>query len=77
MADKNALNNKIKVLTKLFSVGCNTEKQLQELKMEDILSIPGITVPEMKEITELQKQIKNKTLFSYLGGVTDGNTESE
>lgn len=77
MADKNALNNIMKVLTKLFSVGCNTEKQLQDLKIEDILSIPGITVPEMKEITELQKQVKNKTLFSYLGGVTDGNTESE
>ena len=77
MADKNALNNKMKVLSKLFSAGCNTEKQLQDLKMEDILSIPGITVSEMKEITELQKQVKNKTLFSYLGGVTDGNTESE
>ncbi|MCB6570524.1 hypothetical protein LI142_13550 [Eubacterium limosum] len=76
MADKNALNNKMKVLSKLFSAGCNTEKQLQELKIEDILSIPGITVQEMKEITELQKQVKNKTLFSYLGGVTDGNTES-
>ena len=77
MTDKNALNNKMKVLSKLFSVGCNTEKKLQDLKMEDILSITGITVPEMKEITELQKQVKNKTLFSYLGGVTDGNTESE
>ena len=77
MADKNALNNKIKVLSKLFSVGCNTEKELQDLKMEDILAIPGITVPEMKEITELQKQVKNKTMFSYLGGVTDGNTANE
>ena len=77
MADKNGLNNKMKVLSKLFSAGCNTEKQLQDLKMEDILSIPGITVPEMKEITELQKQVKNKTLFSYLGGVTDGNAENE
>jgi hypothetical protein len=77
MADKNRLNNKMKVLAKLFSAGCNTEKQLQDLKMEDILSIPGITVPEMKGITEIQKQVKNKTLFSYLGGVTDGNTESE
>ena len=71
MADKNALNNKMKVLSKLFSAGCNTEKQLQDLKMEDILSIPGITVPEMKEITELQKQVKNKTLYSYLGGADD------
>ena len=76
MADKNALNNKMKVLSKLFSAGCNTEKQLQDLKMEDILSIPGITVPEMKEITEIQKQVKNKTLFSYLGGGSNEHTEN-
>ncbi len=60
----NTLNQKIKVLTKLYDAGCNTEEQLQKLKMEDILNIPGITVPEMKEITEIQKQVKNKTLFS-------------
>ena len=77
MADKNGLNNKMKVLSKLFSAGCNTEKQLQDLKMEDILSIPGITVPEMKEITEIQKQVKNKTLFSYLGGDSDEHTENQ
>ena len=77
MADKNALNNKMKVLSKLFSAGCNTEKQLQDLKMEDILSIPGITVPEMKEITEIQKQVKNRSLFSYLGGGSDEHTEND
>lgn len=71
MADKNTLNNKVKVLTKLYTAGYTTEKQLQDLKIEDILNIPGITVPEMKEITELQKQVRNKALYSYLGGVTD------
>lgn len=72
----NTLNQKIKVLTKLYDAGCNTEEQLQKLKMEDILNIPGITVPEMKEITEIQKQVKNKTLFSYLGGVSDEHAEN-
>ena len=76
MADKNALNQKIKVLTKLFDAGCTAEKQLQDLKMEDILNIPGITVPEMKEITEIQKQVKNRTLFSYLGGGGDEHADS-
>ena len=76
MADKNALNQKIKVLNKLFDAGCTAEKQLQDLKMEDILNIPGITVPEMKEITEIQKQVKNRTLFSYLGGDSDEQTGS-
>ncbi len=76
MADKNALNQKIKVLIKLFDAGCTAEKQLQDLKMEDILNIPGITVPEMKEITEIQKQVKNRTLFSYLGGDSDEHAGS-
>lgn len=74
MADKNTFTQKIKVLTKLYESGCNTEKKLQDLKIEDILSIPGITVPEMKEITELQKQVKSKTLYSYLGGADDEQT---
>lgn len=73
----NTLNQKIKVLTKLYDAGCNTEDQLQKLKMEDILNIPGITVPEMKEITEIQKQVKNKTLFSYLGGGGDEHAEND
>ncbi|HHZ05871.1 MAG TPA: hypothetical protein GX401_03685 [Clostridiales bacterium] len=73
----NTLNQKIKVLTKLYDAGCNTEEQLQKLKMEDILNIPGITVPEMKEITEIQKQVKNKTLFSYLGGGGDEHAEND
>lgn len=77
MADKNALAQKVKILGKLYAADCNTEKQLQELKLEDILSISGITVPEMKEITEIQKQVKNKTLYSYLGGAADGNTDFE
>ena len=76
MADKNALNQKIKVLNKLCDAGCTAEKQLQDLKMEDILNIPGITVPEMKEITEIQKQVKNRTLFSYLGGGSDEHADS-
>ena len=73
----NTLNQKIKVLTKLYDAGCNTEEQLQKLKIKDILNIPGITVPEMKEITEIQKQVKNKTLFSYLGGGGDEHAEND
>lgn len=71
----NTLTPKIKVLQKLFDAGCNTEKRLQDLRMEDILNIPGITVPEMKEITEIQKQVRNKMLYSYLGGGNDEHAD--
>ena len=39
--------------------------------MESILKIPGITIPDMALIIELQKETKANTLFSYLGGGTD------
>ena len=62
---------KTKLLTKLFDAGCNTEKKLQQLDMESILKIPGITIPDMSLIIELQMQTKANKLFSYLGGGSD------
>ena len=58
MKDKSAFQQKIKLLTKLFDFGCNTEKKLQQLDMESILKIPGITIPDMALIIEFQKETK-------------------
>ena len=71
MKDKATFQNKVKVLNKLFDSGCDTEKKLQQLDMESILKIPGITIPDMSLIIELQKQTKANKLFSYLGGGAD------
>ena len=68
MKDKNGLNQKVKVLGKLYENGCLNEKDLQALNMESILKIPGITIPDMTIILELQKETKASRLFSYLGG---------
>ena len=69
MANKNTpLQQKVKVLTKLYESGCTTEKGLQALTMESILQVPGITIADMHIILELQKQTKANKLFSYLGG---------
>ena len=59
---------KTRVLNKLFSLGVKTEKDLQKLTLENILEIKNITIPEMAIITELQKQVKSGTLYSYLAG---------
>lgn len=59
---------KTRVLNKLFSSGVKTEKDLQKLTLENILEIKNITIPEMAIITELQKQVKTGTLYSYLAG---------
>ena len=52
-------------------------KKLQQLDMESILKIPGITIPDMSLIIELQKQTKANKLFSYLGGGTDEQAGTE
>lgn len=67
---------KSRVLNKLFSFGVKTEKDLQKLALENILAIKNITIPEMAIITELQKQVKAGTLYSYLaGGESDEQNE--
>lgn len=68
MKDAFTLQQKTKVLNKLFEANCKTEKDLQALDIESILKIPNITIQDMTIITELQKQTKANKLFSYLGG---------
>ena len=65
------LQQKAKVLTKLFESGCKTETDLKALNLQHILQLPDITVPDMTVITELQEQVSKNRLFSYLGGGAD------
>ena len=65
------LQQKVKVLAKLYDSGCKTEKDLKALNLQSILKIPDISVADMTIITELQEQITKNRLFSYLGGVDD------
>ena len=71
MKDSFTLQQKVKVLNKLFDAKCRTEKELQALDMESILKIPNITIQDMTVIMELQKATKSNKLFSYLGGGSD------
>ena len=71
MKEAFTLQQKVKVLNKLFDAKCRTEKELQALTMENILKIPNITIQDMTVIMELQKHTKTNKLFSYLGGGCD------
>lgn len=62
------LQQKVRVLSKLYNMGCKTEKQIMSITMEDALKIKGVTVQDLRLIMELQKQVKAHTLYSYLGG---------
>lgn len=68
MANKTTFQQKTRVMNKLFEHGINTEKELQNLTLKNIVTIKNITVSEMNVISELQESAKAGKLFSYLGG---------
>lgn len=61
------INQKVvKCLSKLISEGFDTEKAVLAMTMDEILSLPGITVAEISLINEIQKSVKaNKVLVFY------------
>ncbi len=58
----------MKGLYRLSSAGVDTEKKLNEFRIDSLLGEPGITILELSEISEIQKQVRNKRLYSYLMG---------
>lgn len=68
------INNKaVKIITKLMEAGFNSEKEIQSMTMDDILSLPGITVAEIGVINEVQKAVKaNKVITLLTGGEIQG-----
>lgn len=59
-------NKKIKFINKILASGSTTEKEIQQIKLEDIINKPGIKIDDLKELLELQSAIKSKNLFEYL-----------
>lgn len=55
-AAEQGLQQKMKVLAKLFDAGCKTEKDLKALTLPTILKIPDVTVPDMTVISPMWTQ---------------------
>lgn len=66
----------VKCLAKLICAGFDTEKAVLAMSMDEILSIPGITVAEISLINEMQKAVKANKVFSFLAG-TDKEQKTE
>lgn len=67
-----AVNQKaIKVLSKVLDAGFTTEKDISAMTMDDILSMPSMTVSDIALVNELQKSIKGNHVISFLGGGTE------
>lgn len=66
----------IRTLNKLFAAGAVSEKDVSTLTVQDMLELPGITVTEMKIITQLQEAIRKKAVLRYLSGADEEKEES-
>ena len=55
-------------MSKLICAGFDTEKVVLTMTMDEILSIPGITVAEISLINEIQKSVKANKVISFLAG---------
>ena len=73
--DTLTMQKKMKVIKKLHSIGCRTEKELLALTMLDVLHIENISIQDISIILAMQKHVKHHTLFSYLGEVESTNEE--
>lgn len=63
------MNNKaVRSLSKLIEAGFEDEKAITAMTMDDILSLPGITVAEIGTINSLQKAVKAGKVITFLGG---------
>ncbi len=59
---------RLATLGNLFSAGFKTEKAISAMTFDSILNIDGMTIDEMKRISELQKALKEHRVISYLSG---------
>ena len=64
-----------KGLSRLSSVGVDTEKKLNDFRIDSLLGEPGITILELSEISEIQKQVRNKRLYSYMMGANNDDSK--
>lgn len=58
----------IKSIEKLIEAGFDNEKLILAMTMDDILTLPNISVAEIGMINEIQKAVKANKIITFLGG---------
>lgn len=61
-----------KALNKVIDAGYRSEKQVLGMTTQEMIDLPGISIPEVGMILELQKAIKSNRVVSYLAGEDAG-----
>jgi len=63
------INNKaVRSLSKLMEAGFDNEKAILAMTVDDILSLPNITVAEIGMINQIQKAVRANKVVAFLGG---------
>lgn len=68
----------IRVLNKLFGAGYADERQILDLKLPEMLNLPGVSLAEIGEITKLQDAIKTHHVIRFLAReIADESSDEE
>lgn len=59
---------RVQILEKIMRTGARTEKELLSLSLEQLLQMEDITILDLRDLLEVQRQVKAHTLFSWLCG---------
>lgn len=57
---------RVQILEKIMRTGARTEKELLSLSLEQLLQMEDITILDLRDLLEVQRQVKAHTLFSWL-----------
>lgn len=63
------MNNKaVRTITKLLEEGFDNEKAVTSMTIDEILSLPNISVAEIGMVNEIQKAVRANKVITFLGG---------
>lgn len=77
--NKYNLSQITKVLEKIFKAGFKTEKDILNIKLDDLTRIQDVNGNEIIILLDLKKAIKNRQIIAFLSnsGETKGGKENE
>ncbi len=73
MNNEKMFKEKIRVFEKLLSVGYDTDKKIQDMKIENIILLSQFTRSDLNIAVGIKQALANKSLISYLCGTDKNN----
>jgi len=68
-------NQITKLLEKIFKAGFTTEKDILNIRLEDLVKINDISNNEIAILLDLKRAIRNKKIIAFLSGTEEKKEE--